>query len=175
MPVCDWTSLRTEGRPGRSREFPRMIYRIVLMILLCCAPTVSAIEKIEADPKGVQLCESFLKACQIADPQARLEAILPLLHKSMLTRDGKDLDRNVKEFSYKKACSAARLYALPVEIYEVHKGNVTTVGFKETAERGRSDKYFVSKKPGVEGRPTPLHVFWPEDGGEPKLINIGSL
>ena len=152
-----------------------MIYRIFLLMLLCCTPTLWAIEKIQADSKAVQLCENFLKACQLDDPQDRLQAVLPLLHKSMLTRDGKDLDRNVKEFSYKKACGAAKLYAVPVEIYEVHKGNVTTVGFRETAERGRTDKYFVSKKPGVQGRPAPLHVFWPEDGGEPKLINVGSL
>ena len=152
-----------------------MIRLLLLLLLAVLAPVVFAIEKIDPDPKGVQLCENFLKACLIEDPKARLEAVIPLLHKSMLSKDGKDLDRNVKEFSYAKACGGAKFYAIPVEIYEVHKGNVTTVGFKETAERGRSDKYFVSKKAGQPGRPAPLHVFWPEGGGEPKLINIGSL
>jgi len=52
---------------------------------------------------------------------------------------------------------------------------VTQVGFRETAESGRTDKYFVTKKAGVPGLPAPLHVFWPSDGGAPKLINIGSL
>jgi hypothetical protein len=152
------------------------VLRILLVLLLAAwTPMALAIEKIEADAKGVQLCELFLKACQIEDPKARLEAVVPLMHKSMLSKDGKDLDRNVKEFSYAKACGGAKFYAIPVEIYEVHKGNVTTIGFKETAERGRTDKYFVAKKAGQAGRPAPLHVFWPEDGGPPKLVNVGSL
>lgn len=148
---------------------------IWIFLLITLTQALWAIEKIDPDPKASALCESFLKACQIEDPQARLAAIIPLVHKSMLTRDGKDLDRNTKDFSYKKACGAAKLYALPVQISEVHKGNVTTIGFKETAETGRTDKYFVAKKDGVQGRPAPLHVFWPQNGGEPKLVNFGSL
>lgn len=148
---------------------------LCLLFLLMLTPLLLAIEKIDPDPKGVELCEKFLRACQIEDPQARLQAVLPLLHRSLLTNDGKDLAPSVKDFSYKKACSGARFYALPVEIYEVHQGKVTQVGFKETAEAGRTDKYFVSKKAGVSGRPAPLHVFWPEGGGEPRLINVGSL
>jgi hypothetical protein len=49
------------------------------------------------------------------------------------------------------------------------------MGFKETAERGRIDKYFIAKRRGIAGVPAPLHIFWPETGGKPKLINIGSL
>ena len=33
----------------------------------------------------------------------------------------------------------------------------------------------IGKKEGAAGRPAPLHVFWPEGGGAPMLINIGSL
>ena len=136
---------------------------------------VAAIEKIEPDAKGVKLCSEFLAAISHKQEADRLKAVAPLLHKSMLTPDGKDLDRNTKEFSYKKACQNAQFYAQPAEIFEVHKGNVVTVGFRETAERGRTDKYFVKKKEGAAGRPAPLHVFWPENGGEPRLVNIGSL
>lgn len=100
---------------------------------------------------------------------------MPLVHKTLLSGDGKDLAATIKPYSYKKAVTGAPFYKLPIEITEVHKGNVTTVGFKETAEKGRKDKYFVAKKDAAAGRPAPIIVFWPEDGSEPKVIDMGSL
>ena len=136
---------------------------------------VLAVEKISPDPAGVELCNALLTALCIGNPQERLAAVIPLVHRSLLNTAGNDLDRGVKEFSYAKASGAAKLYQLPANINEVHKGNVTTIGFKATAERGRTDKYFIPKKEGVAGRPAPLHVFWPEGGGPPKIVNMGSL
>ena len=144
----------------------------VLVTLFVSMPA-SAIEKIDPNPAAVKLITKFIKAAQIKDSKARLAAILPMLHKSMKTKDGKDLPGNVKNYSYKKACDNAKFYQ--TTIFEVHKGRTVTVGFKETAEKGRKDKYFVNKKDGVAGRPAPLHVFFPASGGAPTLINIGSL
>jgi hypothetical protein len=152
--------------------------RTVLLALTgcCLAPAALAqIQKIEPDPKAVKLCTDLLAALTLEGEAARLKAVLPLLHKSLLTADGKDLDPMVRNFSYKKAVTGAPLYKQPADIFEVHKGNDSTVGFGATAERGRTDKYFVNKKDGQPGRPAPLHVFWPNGGGEPKLVNIGSL
>ena len=82
---------------------------------------------------------------------------------------------SVRNYSFKKACDGVQFYQVPVKITEVHKGRVITLGFKKTAERGRIDKYFIAKRKGVDGLPAPLHVFWPEGGGKPTLVNIGSL
>jgi len=134
-----------------------------------------AIDKIKPNPKAVKLVNNLMEALSIKDGDARLKAVIPLVHKSMLTPDGKDLTSNVKRFSYKKAYNNVKFYKVPVEIYQVHRGTVTTIGFKKTAERGRTDKYFVKKKDGIKGFPAPIHVFWPEDGGDPKIVNMGSL
>jgi len=136
---------------------------------------VLAIEKIEPDPKGVKLCVDFMAALAIEDDAKRLEAVIPFLHKTLLTDDGKALKRDVKRFSYRKAYTDVKHYKQPAEITEVHKGTEHTVGSGEQAEKGRADKYFVAKKDPELGRPAPLHVFWPSDGGAPKLINIGGL
>lgn len=147
----------------------------VSILALVLAIPALAIEKVSPDPRGTELCTKFLEALLIPDPDARLKAVLPLLHASMKTSDGKDLEPNVKGFSYKKACSGAQFYQVPAVITEVHKGRDTTIGFGPTAQAGRTDKYFVAKKDGVAGRPAPLHVFFPADGGAPTLVNIGSL
>ncbi|MBP7283942.1 MAG: hypothetical protein KBA66_20320 [Leptospiraceae bacterium] len=64
---------------------------------------------------------------------------------------------------------------LVVELGDVHKGTFSTVGFKETAEKGRRDKYFIKKKEGLNGMPAPIHVFIPENGGAPKIYDFGGL
>ena len=157
------------------RPSHRLMSALLASFALALCARVQAVEKIEPDPKGVKLCADFLTALAIEDAAKRLEAVIPLLHKTLLTEDGKDLTPDVKRFSYNKACTNAKFYKQPAQVTEVHKGMEGTVGFGKTAEKGRADKYFVAKKEGVAGRPAPLHVFWPSDGGAPKLINIGSL
>jgi hypothetical protein len=147
---------------------------IALLLTFGALSQAWSIEKIEADKKAVELINNFMKALQIEDATKREAAALKFLHKSMLTNDGK-MPSSLKNYSFKKACDGVKFYDVPVKITEVHKGRSVTVGFKETAERGRTDKYFVGKKEGAAGRPAPLHVFWPEGGGKPMLINVGSL
>ncbi len=144
-------------------------------LLLSLAGPARAIEKIPPDPKAVTLVNALLSALSLPDEAARLKAVLPLVHKSLKTADGADLDANIKRFSYAKASAGAGRYAQPAVIHEVHKGNTLTVGFKETAEKGRKDKYFVKKKEGSTGMPAPIVVFWPEGGGEPVVLDMGSL
>ena len=157
------------------RPFHRLTFSLLAMFGLALCGRVQAVEKIEPDPKGVKLCTDFMAALAIEDEAKRLEAVIPLLHKTLLTEDGKDLTPDVKRFSYRKACTDAKLYKQPAQVTEVHKGTEHTAGFGKQAEKGRADKYFVAKKDDVPGRPAPLHVFWPSDGGAPKLISIGSL
>jgi hypothetical protein len=153
-----------------------LVITLIIILALCFAFRAAlAVEKIPPDERAVRLINQFMTAISNPDEQARLAAVVPLVHKSMLTRDGKDLDDNVKPFSYKKACQNVGCYKIPVGIKYVLKGNNIGVGFQETAERGRIDRYFVVKKDGVAGMPAPIHIFWPDSGGEPTIIDFGSL
>jgi hypothetical protein len=147
--------------------------KLVIFLLLAFTSIAGAIEKSAPDPKGQKLVADLLAALANPDDGARLAAVVPLLHKSLLTDDGKDLRSTVKDFSYKKASQNVGLYSADIDY--VVKGNTMTVGFKASAEKGRDDKYFVKKKPGVAGMPAPIHVFWPDGGGEPKILDLGSL
>ena len=148
---------------------------LVFLFLVGMANTSFAIKKIDPDPKLVELVSSLMKALQIEDQEKRIAAVLPLVHKTMQTKGGKTLTRDVVRFSFKKASQNVQFYKVPADIYEVHEGRSKTVGWKETAEKGRTDKYFVNKKDDVEGRPAPIAVFIPADGGDPKIIGFGSL
>ena len=154
--------------------------RIISILLVCLfmASTFNsalAWENIDPDAKAVALINDFLVALSIEDDTERLEAVIPLVHKSLLTSDGKDLDGNTKDFSYKKAYNNVQFYAYPAVITEARLGEPITVGWEETAEKGRIDRYFIDKKEGINGMPAPLQIFWPEDGGEPSIYYMGSL
>ncbi len=148
---------------------------LVLVALLAGLGPVLAVAKIAPNPTVVVLVQDLLNALLIEDDASRLAAVVPLVHKSLLTRDGKTLDEDTRQFSYKKAWQNARFYALPARIVEVHKGRSLTVGYGPTAEKGRIDKYFIAKKPGQPGRPAPISVFIPQSGGAPRIIDMGSL
>ncbi len=127
------------------------------------------------DPRAVELLNKLLEALLVKDARASAQAVLPLVHKSLLSDRGTDLSRSVKDFSFKKARQGVGLYKLPVQITRVARGKVTTIGFKQTAEKGRTDRYFVAKRDAVAGLPAPIHVFFPEEGGPPKIVDMGSL
>lgn len=150
----------------------RVAVSLLLLAALAAIPSGYGVDKVDPDPRAVKLINAFMEALKSADADARLAAVIPLVHKSLLSNDGRDLAPNIKQFSYRKAVQSASLYPVPVVISEVHRGNVLTIGFQATAERGRNDKYFVGKS---SGRPAPIHVFFPEGGGELKITNFGSL
>ena len=137
------------------------------------------IEKIVANPKATALITTFLQTLTIPDDAQRIQALLPLVHKSLTYKnpDGSvTLDRTIKEFSYQKALKAFQLYSVPANVKEVHRGNTCTVGFGENAELGRTDKYFISRKDDTFAEhPVPMHIFWPQNSEEPKILKFDSL
>lgn len=137
------------------------------------------VTKLVTNPKAEALLNQFMKAIKIPDEKERMEALLPLLHKSLYYRspEGIVMDRTIKEYAYPRALRAINQYADPVKIKEVHRGNTMTVGFGEFVEKGREDKYFICRKDDLLCQyPVPIIVFWPEgEEAEPKIRNFGAL
>jgi hypothetical protein len=89
--------------------------------------------------------------------------------------EGNDLTTDIRQFSFKKAHSNAKFYQIPVKITRIRPTRVTAIGFEETAEKGSVVDYFISKKEGGNGLPAPIKIFFPADGGTPKISYMGSL
>ena len=146
---------------------------VAVIILGVFSLRIMAAEKIEPDPKAVELIDKMLQAFANPDEAARLQAILPLMHPSILTEDGKDLNKNFKVYQYKKANMDAKLYKQPPEVFEVMKGKPTEVGFEKTKESGRKDKYYLTKTVS-KGKKGYVVIFFP-DKGDPKIFDFGAL
>lgn len=137
--------------------------------------STSFAQNLEVNPKAEILLNDFIKALSIQDANESAKECLKYVHKSLKNTTGEDLTKDLRDFSFKKAHSNAKFYASPVKITRVRKNKVTAIGFQETGEKGDEYSYFISKKNGVNGMPAPVNIFFPADGGEPKISYMGSL
>jgi hypothetical protein len=148
---------------------------------LACTCLATATHAAEAaddpppDPAAVQLLNDFMQALSVSDEDASAKATMKHVHKSLLNPAGDDLSSDLRRFSFKKAHDNAKFYASPVKITRIRKTGISAIGFKQTAEAGRVDDYFLAKKEGVNGMPAPVRVFFPKSGGAPKIAYMGSL
>ncbi|MFO0580329.1 MAG: hypothetical protein U1A78_40670 [Polyangia bacterium] len=129
------------------------------------------------DARAEKLLNDFLAALS-SNPDnldAAIKAALPYLHKSLLSPDGSSVSADLRNFSFKKAWGNAKFYAQPVKITRIRRTGTSAIGFQQTAEKGKVSDYFVAKKDGASGMPAPVKIFFPADGGEPKISYVGSL
>ncbi len=150
-----------------------------LLILSSCLLFATSAFAIEAeptevpDPAAVSLIEKLMKALAIEDVEQSAKEVRALLHRSLLNKAGDDLSPDLRRSGFKKARDNAKLYESPTKVSRVRPTGQTSVGFKETADKGRVMDYLIAKK--GAGLPAPVKVFFPEAGGDPKIAYIGSL
>jgi len=130
---------------------------------------------LDVDPRAVALLNAFMQALALPDAAESARAVLPFVHRSLKTPAGDDLSRDLRQFGHKKAHGNAQLYAAPVHVTRVRTTGTTGLGFGETAEAGRVDDYFITKRDGVNGMPAPVKIFFPAGGGPPLVCYMGSL
>jgi len=132
----------------------------------------------DVDPRARALIDGLLSALLIADNEdLRFNSLVPVLHRSLLTRDKRDFAPGIREYAYRRACREAMYFQLPSKIVRVRRGTTTAIGVGAEKEIGRVDRYYIEAKTEYQSTvsPAPLHVFFPQDGGAPSISNFGSL
>lgn len=104
------------------------------------------------------------------DPDRAAQAVMPYVHSELMNGDKSGLSNDVRQFSFKKAHSNARFYKVPVEITRAREPSN-----RPLSEPGRTIDYFIAKRPGVDGMPAPIPVFFPANGGPAKIAYLGNL
>ena len=154
---------------------------LVLQGLLMAQPPVEADSKNvlrdAKDEQASQLLNAFMVALLIADFDASAEAVFPLTHRSNYNLEQNKLSRDLLDFSFKKAHTHAKFYQVPVVVTRVQELKTTEIGHPNynSYEKGSERKYWIAKKLGINGMPAPIAIFFPADGGEPKISYMGSL
>ncbi len=105
----------------------------------------------------------------------RFQALLPLLHPSLIWKDRTDFAPGVREYAYRRALKNVVFYEDPIALERVQVGQPTVIGSGPSAEEGQIDKYFLKRTLSAGGGSEPIHVFIPASGGSPLILNFGSL
>jgi hypothetical protein len=127
----------------------------------------------EPDPAAIDVINKVMTALQLDDLEQSVKESTKYLHKSLLSKAGDDISADLRRAGFKKARDNAKQYDVPVKVIRIRATGATSIGFKETAEKGKVVDYMLEKK-GGKGLPTPVKIFFPESG-EPKVAYIGSL
>ncbi len=126
------------------------------------------------DAQGKALITKFVAALQTGDEEARVQACLPFLHRSLLTPEGTDIDPSVKKVAWKKAGANAAGLEAPVKIERVRsRGNLTIGEGSRKVEPGRVDDYFLARHD-KNALPARVTIFFPEKG-EPKVYDLSGI
>jgi len=127
------------------------------------------------EKEAIFVLNEFIKTLQNNNFKESAYMSVPLIHKSLLTQDGRELDGDTMRFSFKKAYTNAKNYAYPVKITRIDRLKTTEIGHGNTHEVGVEFKFWIAKK-NRNGYSAPLVLFFKQNGSnEPKLSYVGSL
>lgn len=107
-----------------------------------------------------------------------LNLVCTYVHKSLRrSMNGKeDLDRSVKDYQYRYACQGVGNVKNPICVTRIVPNTGTSgIGFQDRAENGRIEKYFLECTSSSKKMPVPVQVFFPSNGGSPKICHFGSI
>lgn len=152
-----------------------VVFVLLGFLLLGIGAHRARAEEASIDPAAQTLLNDFITALLIDDEDASAQATLKYVHKSLMNDAASDLTADLRRFSFKKAHSGAKFYAVPVQITRVRPTATSAIGFGKTAQAGKVVDYFIAKKPGINGMPAPVKVFFPSDGSAPKISYMGSI
>jgi hypothetical protein len=129
------------------------------------------------DKRGIAVIDSFMSAIMHnqADENAAAQAAMPYIHRSEYDNSSQHLKQDRMDFSFKKAWQNVKFYKWYAQLTRVQKQSLTAIGFGNTAETGIVYKVWVAKRVGAEGLPAPVGVFFPSNGGDPKIYSYGSF
>ena len=105
---------------------------------------------------------------------ASVQKSIPLIHRSLLTSNQKDLDEDTKRFSFKKAYERAKYYNFPIAVTRIEKIKTTEIGHESTHDVGVEYKIWIAKKE-FKGYPAPIVIFFKKGSDHPKISYVGSI
>ena len=125
--------------------------------------------------KAIDMLNNFINILHNNSFEESAKLIVPLVHKTLLDRQNKQLNRDIYRFSFKKAYEHAKNYTYPIIVTRIQKLKTTGIGYGRKYEKGVEYKIWIEKKSTNLGIPAPIVLFFPKGENKPKLSYIGSL
>ncbi len=123
---------------------------------------------------AIYMLNEFLSILQNNNFNNAAKKSVPLMHRSLLTSNQKDLDGDTKRFSFKKAFTNAKNYNFPVAVTRIDKLKTTEIGHGKNYDAGVEYKIWIAKKES-KGYSAPIVLFFKNGSDNPKISYVGSI
>lgn len=131
---------------------------------------------IHVDPRAVKVIEGFLKGLLKPNEISRVEAIFPYIHPVLKNEDQSWLKEEVTIYHFPRASRNSYCYHIPVKVAMVQPKGTGVLYVNQQSESGEFYDYYLMKKgKSLQVLPSPVNLFFPSDGREPKITYMGGL
>ena len=121
--------------------------------------------------RGEELINKFMEGLRVRDFEGSIKEILPYLHKTMKSKYGDDITRDLRLYGFKKAHRGAPRYHYPIKLTLIRKSFYR----RDLGEKGQEYDFFIKKLPQYSGYPAPVKIFHHEDSDKLTISYIGSI
>ena len=121
--------------------------------------------------RGEELINKFMEGLRVRDFERSIKEVLPYLHKSMKSKYGDDITRDLRLYGFKKAHRGALRYQFPVKLTLIRK----VIYRRDLGEKGQEYDFFIKKTSDYNGYPAPVKVFHHEASDKLTISYIGSI
>ena len=135
------------------------------------APFVPSDSRSAADHSVArQLVEDFVKLLATFEVENAAWRAAPFLHRSLL--QGEMMQPQFKQNNFYSAHQRFRTYKIPISFVKSQPTNRTAIGSLRDRDEGEEFVYTLEKTVDNGGMPGTVRVFFPKDGGGPKITLV---
>lgn len=117
-----------------------------------------------------QLIEDFMKLLATYEVENAAWRAAPFLHRSLL--QGEMMQSQFKQNNFYSAHQRFRSYKIPISFVKTQATNRTAIGSLRDRDEGEEYVYTLEKTVDKGGMPGSVRVFFPNDGGGPKITLV---
>ncbi|MCF8245762.1 MAG: hypothetical protein K9J37_14295 [Saprospiraceae bacterium] len=117
-----------------------------------------------------QLIEDFVKLLATYEVENAAWRAAPFLHRSLL--QGEMMQPQFKQNNFYSAHQRFRSYKIPISFVKTQATNRTAIGSLRDRDEGEEYVYTLEKNMDNGGMPGTVRVFFPNDGGGPKITLV---
>ena len=122
------------------------------------------------DQAAEQLINDLFALFQSLDENTCAQMSISIVHRSLVKFQ--ELEKNFYKYKFLKAYQNASRYQHPVKIEGVKPTGRNSMGTRDQKENGEEVMYEISRKEDIGALPGHVRVFFPANGGLPKISNL---
>ncbi len=132
--------------------------------------TTSSSAPSERDQEAEHLINNLFSLFQTLDEKTCSQMAISIVHGSLVKFQ--ELEQSFLKYKFLKAYNNSNLYKTPVYIENIKVTGRKSMGRADEKEMGEEVMYEISRKENIGALPGHVRIFFPSNGGLPKISNL---